>query len=813
MKRFNFWLMLQLIGIATMAQYNLSGTVKGEGEPLPGASVVINNTRYGLSTQNNGNFEFRNLKQGEYVITTSFIGFETRIVKIKIPAQRDLVIDLDPASVLTSEVLVSATRAGTKTPVAYTNITSEEISRRNMGQDIPYLLQLTPSFVATSDAGAGVGYTNFRIRGTDLNRINVTVNGIPLNDPESHGTWFVDQPDLASSLENVQIQRGVGTSTNGAAAFGATIDLQTNTMNRDSYAEYQTSAGSFNTFKNSVLAGTGLINGKFTVDARLSKINSDGYIDRAFSDLKSFFVAGGYHSENTILKANVFSGVETTYQAWNGVPSVRLNNDLEGMQRYEEHWLYSPEETQEMLNSDSRTYNLYTYDNQVDVYQQDHYQLHFSHKFSPALNINASGFYIRGKGYYENFKADEDLEDYQIPVIIVGDEVIESTDLVNRKWLDNHFYGSTFSMNLNSGRNDFTLGGGWNNYLGHHFGNVIWGQYLGTVDTNHEWYRNKALKNDLNLFAKNNFELADRLNLFADLQYRRINYSIEGIDDDLRIITQEHSFNFFNPKFGIFYQPASNHDLYLSFAIANREPNRTAYVDANPAGELPEFETLHNWEMGYNYKSAVFSGNLNFYFMDYNNQLVLTGEINDVGSPIMVNAKDSYRAGAEMQFGISFTRNLQWQANTTLSRNKILNFREYIDNWDTGEQDVIELGTTDIAFSPEVIANSHFIYNPVSTLNLSFITSYVGKQYIDNTSSDEKSLSAYLINNLKADFTIKTSLFEEIGIHFLVNNIFNHMYENNAWVYSYILEGHRYHMDGYFPQAGRNFMAGLNIKF
>ncbi len=813
MKRFNFWLLLQLMGIAAAAQYSMKGKVTAESEPLPGANVVIKNSQYGLSTHDDGSFEFKNLKKGDYVITISFVGYKPKIRKVSVPSENEIIVDLEPAAVLTSEVLVSATRAGNKTPVAYTNITNEEINRRNMGQDIPYLLQLTPSFVATSDAGAGVGYTNFRIRGTDLNRINVTVNGIPLNDPESHGTWFVDQPDLASSLENVQIQRGVGTSTNGAAAFGATIDLQTNTLHKAAYAEYHTTRGSFNTWKNSVLAGTGMLNEKFSFDARLSKITSDGYIDRAFANLKSFFVAGGYYSENTILKANVFSGLETTYQAWNGVPSVRLNNDMEGMQRYEEHWLYTRQQTQEMINSNNRTYNLYTYENQVDYYQQDHYQLHFSHKFSPGFNINASGFYIRGKGYYENFKEGEDLEDYQFPMIIIGEDTIETTDLVNRKWLDNHFYGLTFSMNYENERNDFTIGGGWNDYTGHHYGKVIWGQYLGEVDPNHEWYRNKGLKNDLNLFVKDNFQLFEKLNLFADLQYRKIDYTIKGIDDDLRNISQGHQFNFFNPKIGIFYKPVDNQDVFFSFATANREPNRTAYVDTDPERESPVYETLYDWELGYNYKSDIFSVGVNFYFMDYNKQLVLTGEINDVGSPIMVNADDSYRAGVELQHGIAFTRHLQWQANVTFSRNKIKDFTEYVDNWDTGEQEAFELGTTDIAFSPNIIANSQVLFQPVFNLNLSFISTYVGKQYIDNTSSDDRSLEAYFINNLKIDYTIKSNFFDEMVLHLMVNNLFGELYENNAWVYSYILGGERFKMDGYYPQAGRHIMAGLNIKF
>ena len=813
MKRFNLLLLLQLLVVAAFGQYSIEGKITAEGEPLAGASIVVKNTFYGVSAKSTGQFEFNNLKEGEYTLKASFIGYETKEVEVKVPADDEISIQLEPATVMTGEILVEATRAKDKTPVAYTNISEEIISNRNMGQDIPYLLQLSPSFVATSDAGAGVGYTNFRIRGTDLNRINVTVNGIPLNDAESHGTWFVDQPDLASSLENIQIQRGVGTSTNGAAAFGATINLQTNTLNKDTYAKYSTAAGSFNTFRNTISAGTGLLNEHFTLDMRLSKVTSDGYIDRAYSDLKSFFVSGGYYSENTVLKANVFSGWEETYQSWWGVPSARLNNDLEGMQRYEEHWLYTPQQTQEMINSNSRTYNYYTYKNQVDNYQQDHYQLHFSHNFNSYLNLNASAHYTYGRGYYENYKEDEDMVDYQIPVIEIGEETIESTDLINRKWLDNHFYGLTFSMNYQKKKSDFTFGGGWNTYDGNHFGNIIWAQFMGASDYYHEWYRNNGLKKDYNFYAKYNYQIIEKLSLFADLQYRRIDYTINGIDDDLRDITQEHEFNFFNPKFGVFYEPTNSHEIYLSFAKANREPNRTAYVDIAPYQEAPVSETLYDWELGYNYSSAGFTGGANLYYMDYKNQLVQTGEINDVGAPIMVNVDESYRAGIELQAGVVITKNLQWQGNATFSRNKIKDFTEYVDNWDTGEQETFDLRTTDIAFSPDVIANSQFSFEPVSDLFLSLNSSYVGKQYIDNTSSDKRSLDPYFVNNLKVDYSFSGQVFDEIQLHLMVNNIFNEKYESNAWVYSYIFGGERYEMDGYFPQAGTHFMFGIDFSF
>ena len=813
MRRLLTLLLLQVMAASAFGQLSLKGVVTGDGEPLAGASVVIEETFYGVSTKRDGSFEFKNLKPGDYRLKVSFIGYEAKELKVQMQTDREIRIELTPEVIMTGEILVAATRAKDKTPVAYNNISEETIESRNMGQDIPFLLQLTPSFVATSDAGAGVGYTSFRIRGTHLNRINVSVNGIPLNDAESHGTWFVDLPDLAASLENVQIQRGVGTSTNGAAAFGATINLQTNTLEKEAHAEYKTAFGSFNTFKNTVSAGTGLLNGKFTLDTRLSRVTSDGFIDRAYSDLKSFFVSGGYYAENTVLKLNVFSGLEETYQSWWGVPSVRLNNDLEGMQRYQEHWLYTPEQTQEMINSDSRTYNYYTYDDQVDNYQQDHYQLHFSQKFNRQLNMNASAHYTYGHGYYESYKEDEDLEDYQIPLISAGTEIIETTDLVNRKWLDNHFYGITFSLNYENDKSDFTLGGGWNTYDGDHFGNVIWGQFLGDIDTEHQWYFNNGLKKDFNIYAKYNYNLTGNLNAFADLQYRRIDYEIDGIDDDLRDITQQHEFNFFNPKLGVFYQPAFNQELYLSFAVANREPNRSNYVDAPPERDQPVHETLHDWELGYNLKSSVFSFGANLYFMDYKNQLVLTGEINDVGSPIMVNVDESYRAGMELQAGVRFSKMFQWNGNLTLSRNKINNFTEYVDNWDTGGQEVFDLGTTDLSFSPEVVANSQLRFEPVKAMQFSLNSSYVGKQYIDNTSSDRRALDAYFVNNLKADYSFSTGLFDEMTIHLLVNNLFDEKYETNAWVYSYILGGERYEMDGYFPQAGRHFMVGVDFRF
>ncbi len=798
MKKLSVALLLQLLMFAAIGQVNLQGVVMGNNEPLAGASVVLTNSMYGISTMSDGRFEFKNLQEGEYILQVSFIGFETEKQVLELNSDQKISVKMQPNVVMTDEVLIAATRAKNKTPMAYNNISGSEIDKKNMGQDIPYLLQLSPSFVATSDGGAGVGYTNFRVRGTDMNRINVSVNGIPLNDAESHGTWFVDQPDLASSLENVQIQRGVGTSTNGAAAFGATINLQTNTLRPKAYGEYKSAFGSFNTLKNTVSAGTGLLNGKFSVDARLSKVTSDGYIDRASADLKSFFVSGGYYTANTVLKLNIFSGFEETYHAWNGVPLELLQTNR----------TYNP--SGEYIDENGK---IQYYENQVDNFQQDHYQLHFSQKINGNMNVNASLHYTHGSGYYENFKENAKLANYQLPNLVFGTDTVRKSNLVNRKWLDNHFYGMTTSLNYRKNKSDFTLGGAYSTYDGDHFGKVIWARYYGSTNPDHDWYSGNGLKKDFNVYAKYNFQLLEKISLFADLQYRKIDYRITGIDDDLRDITQQHDFNFFNPKFGIFYQLGQNQELYLSYAIANREPNRSNYVDANPNGKQPVYETLRDIELGYNFKSSRLSVSANYYYMNYKDQLVLTGEINDVGAPIMVNVDKSFRTGLELQAAVKIAKKLVWNGNATFSINKIKDFTEYIDNWDTWGQEANELGTTDLAFSPNVVANSQFVFTPAKNFDIAFISTYVGQQFIDNTSNDNRALHAYFYNNLKLDYTFKTRLFEEITLHGMVNNLFNEAYESNAWVYSYISEGQRNKQDGYFPQAGTHVMFGVDFKF
>ena len=814
MKRLGLFLTLQLFAVVVFGQLSLSGIIKDvKGEALNGANVMLVNTFDRTTAGIGGAFKFTNLKKGNCTIQVTYVGYKNFSKKLILNGSLNLDVVMEPTAVLTEEILVSAARAGDKSPVAHSNIGKEDIKASNFGQDIPYMLNYTPSFVVTSDAGNGVGYTNFRIRGTDPTGINVTINGIPLSDAESQSTYFVDIPDMAASTENVQIQRGVGNSTNGAAAFGATIDFQTSKLNPKAYANYNSSVGSFDTYRNNVAVGTGLIDDKFAIDASLSKISSLGFIDRASADLKSFYVSGGYFTANTILKITAFSGLEQTYQAWNGVPSVRLNNDLTGMEQYYTDGLYTQAQTQHMINSNSRTYNLYTYKNQVDHYQQDNYQLQFSHKLNPYLNINVSAFCVYGRGYYEEYAADQDYASYQLAYPVINGTSIDKTDMITRKWLDNVFYGAIFSLNYKKEKSTLNVGGGANIYEGQHFGKVIWAQFAGNADMDYEWYRSKGSKKDDNIYARYNFQLSEKLNTTADLQYRYINYEINGIDGNLRSITQNHEYNFFNPKFGLFYSPGVHQDAYFSFSRGNHEPTHVNLTDANPTGRQPTFETLNDFELGYKYKSPKLMLGANYYYMNYNNQLILTGQINDVGNPIMTNAAKSYRTGVEMMAGIKILKQLNWNLNATISSNKIDNFTEYVEDWDNGGTKANIIGKTDLAFSPQLTGNSILSYKPWNRTEISLLSYYVGKQYIDNTTSNNRRLNAYFVNNLRFDYKPKQKLFKELNFKLLINNILNEQYESNAWVYSYLYNGKRNKMDGYFPQAGTNFLLSVSIGF
>ena len=781
-----------VLQMSIIAQHSIQGTIydKNSGETLPGAHIVLEGTYLTTISGANGGYAFHKIKESEYSMSISYIGYEDLNLQIDLNKDLEKDIYLIPAVIMQDEVVIRGIRTFKQDPPSFSNISEKEISNENLGQDLPYIMALSPSTVITSDAGNGIGYTNMRIRGTDVTGINIMVNGIPLNDAESHGVFWVNMPDLASSVNNLQIQRGVGTSTNGAAAFGASINIQTKQYRADPYAEINSSFGSYNTFKNTLKFGTGLIKGRWTVDGRASWIKSDGYIDRATSDLKSFFLSGAYYGEKSLYRITIFSGKEKTYQAWYGVPKDSLKTN--------------------------RTYNPYTYDNQTDNYQQDHYQFFYAREINRYWKLNAALFYVRGRGYYESYKEDESFSDYNLPDVIIGNDTIAYSDMVQQKWLDNHFYGLTWSVNYNKDKLDMIIGGGWNQYDGDHFGEIIWAEYASTMGKDYQWYFNNGLKTDMNVYAKANYQLLKKLNVYADLQYRIINYKIDGMHDDLRDITQEHDFNFFNPKLGLAYDIGEKHRTYFSFGIANREPNRGVYRDALP-GEEPTYETLYDYELGYKYSSAKLSFAGNLYYMDYNNQLVLTGKINNVGAPIMTNVKDSYRAGVELQAGIRLAKRLTWDVNASFSTNKIKDFTAYIDlydeNWSLIGQEAEELGETDISFSPPVTAGSLLDYEVVDDLHLSLVSNYVGKQYIDNTSNDDRALEPYFINDFRVIYTVRTRLIKEINFHFQLNNIFSVEYETNAWVYRYKYNGTEGADDGYFPQAPVNYFLGVGLKF
>ncbi|MCF8366722.1 MAG: TonB-dependent receptor, partial [Bacteroidales bacterium] len=601
-----------------------------------------------------------------------------------------------------------------------------------------------------------------------------------------------------TSVENIQVQRGVGTSTNGAAAFGASINIKTQNLNVDPYAEYSSSAGSYNTFKNALTFGSGLLNGRFAVDGRLSKITTDGYIDRAYSDLKSFFVSGGYYGEKSIVKINVFSGKEKTYQAWYGVPGDSLHNNR----------TYNP--AGEYTDENGK---INYYDNQTDNYQQDHYQILLSQMISRNLNLNLALFYVRGFGYYENYREDEAFADFGLRDVLIGSDTITETDLIQRKYLDNDFYGITFSGNYNDFKKlTASFGGSYNYYEGAHFGTVIWAQYAGHGSIDRRWYENTGKKYQYNLFAKLNYQFTEKLNIYADLQYRGIQYNIAGTHDDLRDISQKHDFGFVNPKLGAVWQLNPRQQVYFSFAVANREPTRSDFRDADE-GRIPQSEKLSDYELGYSFSQGKLRINANFFYMDYQNQLVLTGEINNVGAPIFTNAAESYRAGLELVVGYRASKVLQWEGNISLSKNKVKGFEEFVDNWSPPyEQISADLGETDLSFSPGVIANSIFTLTPIQDFKVKFVSKYVGRQFIDNTSSNDRSLDAYIVNDLNFTYTFKTNFFKEIGLYLNISNIFNEKYQTNAWIYRYFYEGQQYMMDGYFPQATANFLAGISLK-
>ncbi|MDA3891676.1 MAG: TonB-dependent receptor [Salinivirgaceae bacterium] len=818
------------------AQFNLSGKIAdAEGNALIGASVQIKGTFLGVSSNSFGMYTVSNLNAGTYQVVASYLGYETQVQKVQLENDLELNIKLETRSLMSDEVIVAASRAKENTPVAQTTLQKEDVERMNILGDIPYQLELTPSVVASSETGIGSGYSSMRIRGTSIYRINVTVNGMPLNDPESQGVYWVNMPDFTTSVNSIQIQRGVGTSTNGSAAFGASVNFQTLTIEPKPYANISSSIGSFNTFKENIAAGTGLINNKFAFDVRASRLNSDGYIKRGFSDHSSLYFSGSYYGEKDLLKAVVMLGKQKTGITWWGVPGDMIDS----IRNFNPAGQYFDDDGNEQF-----------YDGQTDNYLQNHYQLLYSREINKHLNVNASLHATTGKGYFEQYKyynKNKEIDDYGEPtnypltdgylayglgqiglnsstlqngnqIYIFEDTIIKGSDIIRQKWLDNVFYGATASLNYHNNKIDATIGVAANNYDGDHFGKIKWVKFNTSIPQDFEWYRNTGSKAELSSFLKVQYSFTDDLSVFGDVQVRDIKYTMTGYDDDLVLLDQDNQWRFVNPKVGANYQINQKQRAYASLAISNREPARADLKEGLKEGgtKIPTHETLYDIELGYQIKHTDYVFGFNAYYMMYENQLVNTGELNSVGYPIMTNVKNSFRRGVELVGGIQLIKKFSWNGNLTLAQNRILNYVEYAEHYDDNWAKTIEgndLGETDISYSPEVIAASQLRFEPIKNVGISWISKYVGEQYFDNTSNNARKLDAYMVNNLGFDYAYRFSNGPELSFQFLVNNILDTDYISNAYGGNWYEQGVENTWAYYFPQAGRNFMFKTVLRF
>tara|TARA_R110002072_G_scaffold242331_1_gene401119 strand:- start:60 stop:2378 length:2319 start_codon:yes stop_codon:yes gene_type:complete len=763
----------------------ISGKIVDENkEPLVSAAVFIKNANKGTSSDFEGKYQLK-VSTGTHEVEVRFIGYKSVSKTITITNQNVIVnFNLQPENNVLDEVLVAAVRVKANSPVTHSNLTKEEIAKRNLGQDIPILLNYLPSVVTSSDAGAGIGYTYINVRGSNAERVNVTINGIPYNDAESQGTFWVNMGDFASSTQSLQLQRGVGTSTNGTAAFGASLNILTDAISEKPFAEISNSFGSFNTKKHTVKFSTGKINEHIEIAGRLSKIYSDGYIDRAFTDLKSYFLQASYVDDNTLIKAITFGGKEKTYQAWAGIDAAQL--------------------------AANRRHNPYTYENEIDDYQQDHYQLHWNEKLTENWSTNIGLNFTKGQGYFEQYKADKKPSDYANIVVATNNG---KTDLIVRRWLDNKFYVANFNATYKKKGLEIISGFSYSNYSNDHFGEVIWAkQFSATATIRDKYYESNSKKNDFSMFSKATFKVGEHISFYADVQYRNVTFKTNGLTSDRNPIAINESFSFFNPKLGATYQLNDNQHLYFSFAVANKEPNRNDFEN----GILTP-ENLNDYELGWRLKNERVALNTNVYYMLYKNQLVLTGAIDDVGAPVRATSGKSYRLGLEIDADIKLSNQFNIRPNIAFSDNKNTAFVSSING------NLTNLGNTDISFSPSIIAGNALVFSPTEKLQFSFLSKYVGKQFMSNLNSAISSddvLESYFTSDINFTYILKPkSVFSEVVFTGLINNIFNKEYVDRGYYYTYddtwsapnqtiTLDG-----AGYYPQATRNFLVGVTLKF
>ena len=810
---FSFFILL------SFSQKTLSGIVKSEeGIAIPYAKIRVDQSQKGTISDVEGKFKIENIASDSKQIIVSALGYAEQEISIE-GNTINIEVQLFKQVQNLETVQVNATRPQI-VPSSATQIDKEEdLQGKNFGQDLPILLNTMPSVVTTSDAGAGIGYTGMRIRGVDAERINVTINGIPVNDPESHGVWWVNMPDLVGSVDNIQVQRGVGTSTNGAASFGASVNIKTDNISEKAYGTIDNAVGSFNTWKSSVRAGTGLIGGKFAMDVRLSRVLSNGFIDRASSNLKSFYLSGSYVGKKSLVKAVAFSGKERTYQSWYGTPESVINGDTDEMNAYADRNYLSDAERTNLLES-GRSYNYYTYQDEVDNYQQDNYQLHFTHAFSPKTTLNVAGHYTKGRGYYEQYKFGENLSEYGLSDVIVGADTVTSTDLIRRRWLDNDFVGGVYSLSHTVNSNlSLQLGGAGNTYIGEHFGELVWARYASESEIYDRYYDNNAQKSEFSSYLKADY-VKDNWSVYADVQYRHVDYNFGGFDDvsgNLIDLDQKEVYNFINPKVGGSFAFDANNRLFLSAGIGNREPVRKDFRESSMQSR-PEHETLTDLELGHSFEAAKLQVRTNIYFMNYENQLINTGKVNDVGAYTRINVDESYRLGIELAAIVRPFDELDVHAGFTYSENKIASFTEYVDNYDNYDengnmiQDVIGHTDTDMAFSPNAIGNVGLTYRPFDGLTLNWMTKYVGDQFLDNTSNQDRKIDAFTYSNVSLNYTIEDLVFKSITVGVQCNNILDAKYQNNGYTWGYIAGGQRTVENFYYPQAGRNVMFRLLIQ-
>ena len=805
--------------INTEAQNKFCGNVVLNGNAVEFAVVKCLSNNAAVLGNINGEFCFDNLPKGLLTFELSCLGYNKKIVDVVIPNSETKIFELQQGTYQSNEIIISATRASDKQAATFQIINKKEIEKLNIGQDLPYIFQYTPSTVSTSDAGAGVGYTSMRIRGTDGTRINTTVNGVPVNDAESQGTFFVNFPDLVSSAQSIQIQRGVGTSSNGSGAFGASINMQTLAMRDSAYAQSNNSAGSFNTLKNTVMFGTGLINNNFTLNGRLSRIVSDGFIDRASSNMRSLYLDASYYGKRFSMHYVNFSGLEKTYQAWNGVPESKVKSSSENDTNLVNHYynnlgyLYnSAQDSLNIFNSKNNTYNYFTYQNQTDNYSQFNHQIHFTYNINRYWHTNVTAHFTRGLGYFEEYKIDEKLSNYDVASVVVNTDTINRSTLIRQKWLNNIFYGFTYSLIYKKGNWQSILGGASNQYFGQHYTKIIWAEYSSTSDPLNKYQLNSSIKNDNSVYWKNNFAVNEIFDVYTDVQYRYVDYKFEGFDALLQSATQFVHYNFLNPKLGINARINKQSSMYASYSVANREPTRDDFVASTPISR-PKSEQLKDLEIGYKLNNERLVFEAVGFFMNYKNQLVLTGKINDVGSYTRTNTPSSYRSGIELSAEYKLTETLKFFGNTTISQNKIENFNEYIYEYFSYTDSVaVQKNTyanTDIAFSPKLIAVVGFQWQLKKYFSMFYAQKYVGSQYLDNTQNSSRMLKEFTTGDFKLMFNSHSKWCSKLSAMITVNNILDKQYASNGYTYSSRYEGKLITENFLYPQAGRNITLTL----